>query len=56
MEHKQIKEHGRLTSHGFPKALDFLKKELFGIRSPRSFGKSNIDFGSNYLQLMLSVL
>jgi hypothetical protein len=49
-------EHGRLRSHGFPKALDFLKKELFSVRSPRSFGKSNIDFGSNYLQLMLSVL
>jgi hypothetical protein len=27
-------ELGRLTSHGFPKALDFLKKELFGVRSP----------------------
>jgi hypothetical protein len=24
----------RITFHGFPKALDFLKKELFGIRSP----------------------
>jgi hypothetical protein len=28
-------ELGRLTFHGFPKVLDFLKKELFGIRSPR---------------------
>jgi hypothetical protein len=46
----------RLTFHGFPKVLDFLKKELFGIRRPRSFGKSNVDFGSDYLQLMLSVL
>jgi hypothetical protein len=46
----------RLTLHGFPKVLDFLKKELFGIRSPQSFGKSNVDFGSDYLQLMLSVL
>jgi hypothetical protein len=42
-------ELGRLTFHGFPKALDFLKKELFGVRSPRSFGKSNVDFGNNYL-------
>jgi hypothetical protein len=25
---------GRLTFHGFPKVLDFLKKELLGIRSP----------------------
>jgi hypothetical protein len=39
----------RLTFHGFPKALDFLKKELFGVRSPRSLGKSNVEFGSNYL-------
>jgi hypothetical protein len=39
----------RLTFHGFPKVLDFLKKELFGVRSPRSFGKSNVNFGSNYL-------
>jgi hypothetical protein len=46
----------RLTLHGFPKVLDFLEKELFGIRRPRSFGKSNVDLGSNYLQLMLSVL
>jgi hypothetical protein len=42
-------ELGRLTFHGFPRALDFLKKELFGVRSPRSFGKSNVDFGNNYL-------
>jgi hypothetical protein len=49
-------ELGRLTFHGFPKALDFLKKELFDVRSPRGFGKSNVDFGSNYLQLILSVL
>jgi hypothetical protein len=27
-------ELGRLTFHGFPKALDFLKKEPFGVRSP----------------------
>jgi hypothetical protein len=52
---KTDQELRRLTFHGFPKALDFLKKELFGIRSPRSFGKSNIDFGSNYLQMMMSV-
>jgi hypothetical protein len=45
----------RLTFHGFPKVLDFLEKELFGIHSPQSFGKSNVDLGSNYLQLMLSV-
>jgi hypothetical protein len=45
----------RLTFHGFPKVLDFLEKELFGIHSPRSFGKSNVDLGSNYLQLMLNV-
>jgi hypothetical protein len=30
-------ELGRLTFHGFPKVLDFLKKELFGIRSPLHF-------------------
>jgi hypothetical protein len=42
-------ELGRLTFHGFPKAFDLLKKELFGIRSLRSLGKSNIDFGSNCL-------
>jgi hypothetical protein len=42
-------ELGRLTFHGFPKALNFLKKELFGVRSPRSFGESNVNFGSNYL-------
>jgi hypothetical protein len=42
-------ELGRLTFHGFPKALDFFKKELFGVRSLRNFGKSNVDFGSNYL-------
>jgi hypothetical protein len=53
---KTDQEPERLTFHGFPKVLDFLKKELFGVRSPRSFGKSNVDFGSNYLQLMLSVL
>jgi hypothetical protein len=46
----------RLTFHGFPKVLDFLEEELFGIRSPQSLGKSNVDFGSDYLQLMLSVL
>jgi hypothetical protein len=28
------RELGRQTFHGFPKALDFLKKEPFGIRSP----------------------
>jgi hypothetical protein len=39
----------KLTIHGFPKVLDFLEKELFGVRSPQSFGKSNVDFGSNYL-------
>jgi hypothetical protein len=43
------REIERLTFHGFPKVLDFLKKELFGVRSPRSFGKSNVNFGSNYL-------
>jgi hypothetical protein len=53
---KTYQELNRLTFHGFPKVLDFLKKELFSIRSPRSFGKSNVDFGSDYLQLMLSVL
>jgi hypothetical protein len=42
-------ERERLTFHGFPKALDFLEKELFGINSPRSFGKSNVDLGSHYL-------
>jgi hypothetical protein len=40
---------GRLTFHGFPKVLDFLKKEPFGIRSPQCLGKSNIDLSSNYL-------
>jgi hypothetical protein len=45
----------RLTFYGFPKVLDFLEKELFGIHNPRSFGKSNVNLGSNYLQLMLSV-
>jgi hypothetical protein len=49
-------ELGGLTFHGFPKVLDFLKKEPFGIRSPRRLGKSNVDFSSNCLQLMLSVL
>jgi hypothetical protein len=48
-------ERERLTFHGFPKALDFLEKKLFGIHSPQSFGKSNVDLGSHYLQLMLSV-
>jgi hypothetical protein len=46
---KTDQELERLTFYGFPKDLDFLKKELFGVRSPRSFGKSNIEFGSNYL-------
>jgi hypothetical protein len=46
---KTDRELERLTFHGFPKILDFLKKELFGIRSSRSFGKSNVDFGSDYL-------
>jgi hypothetical protein len=46
----------RLTFHGFPKALDFLKKKPFSVRSPRCLGKSNVDLSSNYLQLMLSVL
>jgi hypothetical protein len=45
-----------LTFHGFPKVLNFLEEELFGIRSPRSLGKSNVDFGSDYLQLMLRIL
>jgi hypothetical protein len=27
-------ELGRLTFHSFPKALDFFKKELFGVRTP----------------------
>jgi hypothetical protein len=53
---KTDQELERLTFHGFPKVLDFLKKELFGVRSPRSFGKSNVNFGSNYLQLMPNVL
>jgi hypothetical protein len=53
---KKDQELERLTFYGFPKVLDFLKKELFGVRSPQGFGKSNIDFGGNYLQLMLSVL
>jgi hypothetical protein len=39
----------RLTFHGFPKVLDFLKKEPFGIHSPRRLGRSNVDFSSNYL-------
>jgi hypothetical protein len=42
-------ELGRLTFHGFPKALDFLKKELFGVRIPRHIGKSNVGLSSNYL-------
>jgi hypothetical protein len=46
----------RLTFHGVPKAFDFLKKEFFAVRGPRSFRKSNVDFRSDYLQLMLSVL
>jgi hypothetical protein len=46
----------RLTFHGFPKALNFLKKEPFSVRSPRRLGKSNVNLSSNYLQLMLSVL
>jgi hypothetical protein len=33
----------RLTFHGFPKVLDLLKKELFGICSPRFLGKGNVD-------------
>jgi hypothetical protein len=40
---KTNQELERLTFHGFPKVLDFLKKELLGIRSLRSFGKSNVD-------------
>jgi hypothetical protein len=46
----------RLTLHGFPKALDFLKEELFGIRSPRRLGKGNVDLSSNCFQLVLRVL
>jgi hypothetical protein len=49
-------ELGKLTFHGLPKVLDFLKKELFGIRSPRCLGEINVEFSSNHLQLMLSVL
>jgi hypothetical protein len=48
-------ELGGLTFQGFPKVLDFLKKEPFGICSPRCLGKSNVDLSSNCLQLMLSV-
>jgi hypothetical protein len=53
---KSDQELKRLTFHGFSKVLDLLKKELFSVRSPRSFGESNIDFGGNYLQLMLGIL
>jgi hypothetical protein len=49
-------ELGRLTFHGFPEVLDFLKKELLGIRSPRCLGNGNIDLSSNCFQLMLGVL
>jgi hypothetical protein len=47
---------GGLTFQGLSKVLDFLNKEPFGICSPRCLGKGNINFSSNYLQLMLGVL
>jgi hypothetical protein len=33
LDRKADQELGRLTFHGFPKVLDFLKKELLGIRT-----------------------
>jgi hypothetical protein len=56
LDRKADQELGRLTFHGFPKVLDFLKKELLGIRSPRRLGKGNVDLSSNYFELMLCVL
>jgi hypothetical protein len=56
LNRKADQDLGRLTFHGFPKVLDLLKKELFGIRSPRRLGKGNIDLGGNCFQLMFWVL
>jgi hypothetical protein len=56
LDRKVDQDLGRLTFHGFPKVLDLLKKELFGICSLRRLGKGNIDFSSNCFQLMLCVL
>jgi hypothetical protein len=56
LDRKADQKLRRLTFHGFPKVLDFLKKELFGIRSPRRLGKGNVDLSSNCYQLMLCVL
>jgi hypothetical protein len=56
IEAQADQELGGLTFQGLSKVLDFLNKEPFGIRSPRRLGKSNVDFSSNCLQLMLGVL
>jgi hypothetical protein len=56
IEAQADKELGGLTFQVLSKVLDFFNKEPFSIRSPRCLGKSNIDFSSNCLQLMLGVL
>jgi hypothetical protein len=56
IEAQADQELGGLTFQGFSNVHNFLNKEPFGIRSPRRLGKSNINFSSNYLQLMLGVL
>jgi hypothetical protein len=48
-----LSKRRRLTVHGLAKILNLAKKELLGIPSQRSFGKSDVDLGSHYLQLML---
>jgi hypothetical protein len=55
LDRKADQDLGRLTFHGFPKVLDLLKKEPFGIRSLRRLGKGNVDLSSNCFQLMLRV-
>jgi hypothetical protein len=55
LDRKADQKLERLTLHGFPKVLDFLKDEIFGIRSPRCLGKGNVDLSGNCFQLMLRV-
>jgi hypothetical protein len=53
---KTCQELERLTLHSLSKIFDLFKKELLGVCSSRSFGKGNIDLGSDCLQFLLSTL
>jgi hypothetical protein len=51
-----VKEVQRLTLRGFSKVVDLVEKKFLAVRSMRRFRQSDVDLGSNHLQLTLRIL